>query len=195
MKRVISILFIVVLCLGMWACSPAEDKGTDSVNALKEPADETENEPEILSSQDLMPEFSVSDLEGNTVTNDIFTQADLTVVNFWATYCNPCINEMPELGKWAEEMPEQVQIIGIIVDAGSAETDEAVMARQIVEMTGADYPQLIAAAEFDDIMQTIVGVPTTFFVDKTGNIVMDPIIGADVDGYKRSVEEYLNGQE
>ena len=50
-----------------------------------------------------------------SVTNDIFSQADLTVVNFWGTFCNPCIDEMPELAKWNEEMPDNVQMLGVIV--------------------------------------------------------------------------------
>lgn len=195
MKRIFSILFIMVLCLGMWGCSQTENKEADSVSELKENADETEKDLVASSPQDAILKFSASDLDGNTVTNDIFSQAEITVVNFWATYCNPCISEMPELRQWEEEMPEQVQIIGVIADAGSAESDEVALAQQIVELTGADYPQLIAGREFDDIMQTIVGVPTTFFVDKDGKIVMEPIVGADVDGYKRAVEEYLNGQE
>ena len=62
-------------------------------------------------------------LEGNTVTNDILSQADLTVVNFWGTFCNPCINEMPELAKWNEEMPDNVQMLGAIVDVETVDSD------------------------------------------------------------------------
>lgn len=77
--------------------------------------------------------FSTTDLEGNTVTNDIFSQADLTVVNFWGTFCNPCINEMPELAKWNEEMPDNVQMLGTIVDVETVDSDEYALAQQIVE--------------------------------------------------------------
>ena len=91
-------------------------------------------------------------------------------------------------------MPDQVQIIGIVVDAGSGDSDEFALAAQIVEKTGAGYPHLAAAGQFDDIFAELIGVPTTIFVDKEGNIVGDPIIGADVDGYKNFVEEYIHGQ-
>lgn len=77
--------------------------------------------------------FSTTDLKGNTVTNDIFSQADLTVVNFWGTFCNPCINEMPELAKWNEEMPDNVQMLGAIVDVETVDSDEYALAQQIVE--------------------------------------------------------------
>ena len=73
--------------------------------------------------------FSTTDLEGNTVTNDIFSQADLTVVNFWGTFCNPCINEMPELAKWNEEMPDNVQMLGTIVDVETVDSDEYALAQ------------------------------------------------------------------
>ena len=65
--------------------------------------------------------------------NDILSQADLTVVNFWGTFCNPCINEMPELAKWNEEMPDNVQMLGAIVDVETVDSDEYALAQQIVE--------------------------------------------------------------
>ena len=70
----------------------------------------------------------------NTVTNDIlFTGMNLTVVNSWGTFCNPCINEMPELAKWNEEMPDNVQMLGAIVDVETVDSDEYALAQQIVE--------------------------------------------------------------
>ena len=46
------------------------------------------------------------DLDGETVTNDLFAEKDLTVLNVWGTFCGPCVAEMPELGDWAEELPD-----------------------------------------------------------------------------------------
>lgn len=142
-----------------------------------------------------MPAFTAQDLEGNTVTESIFSEKDLTVLNIWGTFCGPCVGEMPELGTWAQEMPDNVQLVGLVIDiAGEEDTEHRDLAVSIMENAGADFTQIIANQDFADILKDVYGVPTTIFVDKDGNIVGDSIIGADVDGYKRFVEEYLNGQ-
>ena len=144
---------------------------------------------------DKMPAFSAKDLEGNTVTDSIFGEKDLTVVNIWGTFCNPCVGEMPELGEWAKEMPENVQMVGLIVDInGEEDTEHQELAITITERAGAEFTQIIANEDFNEIMRWVTGVPTTLFVDKEGNIVGDPIVGANVKGYKNFVEEYINGK-
>jgi thiol-disulfide isomerase/thioredoxin len=135
------------------------------------------------------------DLEGTTVTEKIFEEADLTIINFWGTYCNPCIDEMDELGEWADEMPENVQLIGVAVDVSSSDAESCATAKQIVEETGAAYTQLVAGDAFDETIEGMVAVPTTFFVDREGNLVCEPVVGADVEAYKEAVEEYFNGNK
>lgn len=142
-----------------------------------------------------MPSFSTKDLDGNTVTEDIFGEKDLTVVNIWGTFCPPCIAEMPELGEWADAMPDNVQIVGLIVDiSGDEDMQHHDLAVTITQKAGAEFMHLIANADFNDILNWVVGVPTTLFVDKEGNLVGMPIVGANVDGYKTFVEDYLNEQ-
>ena len=142
-----------------------------------------------------MPKFTSKDLKGNTVTENIFAEKDLTVLNIWGTFCNPCIEEMPELGEWAETMPDNVQLIGLICDIESEDDNTHYdLAVQIMEKSEADFTQIIINKDFENIIKWVIGVPTTLFIDKNGNIVGEPIIGADVDGYKKFVEDYLNGK-
>lgn len=68
---------------------------------------------------DKIPAFKAKDLDGNEVTDSIFKEKDLTVVNIWGTFCTPCVEEMPELGEWAKEMPDNVQIVGLVCDIES----------------------------------------------------------------------------
>lgn len=139
-----------------------------------------------------VPSFKSEDLNGNIVTNDIFLQKDLTVVNAWGTFCGPCIEEMPELAEWSKAMPDNVQMIGLVGDIeGKEDTKHFELAKKIVEKAGADFVNIIPNEDFKELLSGIVGYPTTFFVDKEGNIVGDPIVGADVDGYKAFVEAYL----
>lgn len=140
-----------------------------------------------------MPTFTAKDLDGNTVTESIFSEKELTVVNIWGTFCNPCIGEMPELGAWAKDMPDNVQLIGLVVDiAGDEDTEHHDLAVSITQSADADFTHIVANQDFIDILKDVYGVPTTMFVDKDGNIVGDPVVGAYVDRYKEFVEDYLN---
>lgn len=142
-----------------------------------------------------MPAFTANDLDGNTVTESIFSEKDLTVVNIWGTFCGPCVGEMPELGAWAKNMPDNVQLVGLVIDiAGDDDTEHRDLAVSIMQNADADFTQIIGNQDFADILKDVYGVPTTMFVDKDGNIVGDPIVGANVDGYKTFVEDYLNEQ-
>ena len=144
---------------------------------------------------DQIPAFTAKDLDGNTVTESIFAEKDLTVLNIWGTFCTPCVEEMPELGEWAKSMPDNVQLVGLISDIfGDEDTEHHDLAVAITEKAGADFVQIIANSDFNSIMKWVTGVPTTLFVDREGNLVGNPIIGANVAGYQAFVEEYLNGQ-
>ena len=137
--------------------------------------------------------FETTDLAGNPVTNAIFAGKDLTVLNVWGTYCNPCIEEMPDLASWSAEMPDNVQLIGVVCDLVSLDdADTLEMANAICEATGANcYPSLVANESLTPLLASVVGVPTTFFVDGEGNLVGDPIVGANVPGCRAFVEAYL----
>ena len=117
--------------------------------------------------------FSGQDMEGNIVTSDIFGQSRLTMVNVWATYCNPCLSEMPGLGELAGEYDaEQFQIIGIISDVQEGTGEEAVeYATALVSQTGADYVHLLLNESlYRAMLGGVSAVPTTFFVDENGEI-------------------------
>lgn len=138
-------------------------------------------------------EFTTNDIDGNEVTQSIFANKDLTVVNIWGTFCGPCINEMPELGAWEKELPDNVQIVGLIVDISSTDNETQIAAaKQITEKADVGFVNLIGGnGAFDELIGSIVGVPTTIFVDKSGNIVGEIIVGADVDRYKSFVNKYV----
>jgi len=142
-----------------------------------------------------VPAFETRDLDGNTVTNDIFAQKDLTVVNVWGTFCTPCIDEMPALGEWMREMPENVQLIGIVIDLpleGEASIHDAAV--EILEGADAPFTCLETDGSLQQFLSGILGVPTTFLVDSDGSVVGNVILGADLDGYKQAVEDYFDAQ-
>lgn len=136
--------------------------------------------------------FSSTDLDGNKITDAIFSEADVTVVNVWGTFCPPCIREMPELAAWQKAMPKNVQIIGIVCDVTSADNAKGISsAKTILKKAGATFTNVIASESLAQLLDGIQFVPTTFLVDKNGNIIGDMIVGAQVAKYKKAVEDYL----
>lgn len=121
--------------------------------------------------------FEGTDLEGNTVSSDIFSQSKLTMVNVWATYCNPCLNEMPSLGELASEYDgSEFQIIGIVSDV--MEGKDQSLAEELVEETGANYTHLLLNESiYYALLTDVTAVPTTFFIDGDGK-VLDAVVGA-----------------
>ncbi|MDE6846580.1 MAG: TlpA family protein disulfide reductase [Lachnospiraceae bacterium] len=194
------ILLIAVML--MTGCGKASDNTAaesnseaDTESIAAEDVTEESTGSEQADSGSKISAFTAKDLDGNTVTESIFGDKDLTVVNIWGTFCGPCVREMPELGAWAKDMPDNVQLIGLVIDiAGDEDTEHHDLAVSIMQNAEADFTQIIANQDFADILKDVYGVPTTMFVDKDGNIVGDSIIGADVDGYKKFVEDYLNEQ-
>lgn len=193
MKKISALCLAGMLCLGLWACSSSQDSSSEE-SSSSDSSGTTKQETSENGFPVNMPEFSTTDMDGNKVTNNIFADYDLTVVNFWATYCNPCIDELPELAEWKKELPDNVNLIGLLVDVDEKGSDQYKLAEKIIKETGADYQHLLATEEFDDLISDLVGVPTTFFVDSTGKIIGEPFAGADVDAYKQKVEDYLNGK-
>ena len=192
------ILLPAAILAGCAGTSGGSGAGTDS--ALSSPAAETGTLESAVGADTqtdtaAFPAFTATDLDGNEVTESIFAEKDLTVLNIWGTFCGPCIGEMPELGEWAKEMPDNVQIVGLIIDInGEEDTEHRDLAVDITQQAGVDFTNLIANADFAPILKDVIGVPTTLFIDGDGNIVGDPIVGADVDGYKTFVEDYLSEQ-
>lgn len=201
--------FLVAIAVSMLVvgCGKTADSGhkenqiseTEEYNSRQEVSNQTEVIEKDFENETgfptQIPAFTAKDLEGNTITENVFAEKDLTVVNIWGTFCMPCVGEMPELGEWAKTMPDNVQIIGLICDiAGENDTEHHDLAVTITEKAGAEFTNIIANEDWNDIMSWVIGVPTTLFVDKNGAIVGSPIVGADVEGYKEFVEDYFSEQ-
>ncbi len=159
--------------LTLAACSPAE--------TMTSTPDLSASEDEVQTG--VLSAFSTTDLEGNTLDQSILADYDLTMVNVWATFCGPCINEMPDLGELAAEYADKgVQIIGLVSDTmdsdGAISDSQVETAKEIVAETGADYRHLLPSDDLLGILSQIYAVPTTFFVDSEGVQVGDAIVTA-----------------
>ena len=137
-----------------------------------------------------VPAFSAKTVDGETVTQEIFAEKKITMVNIWGTFCPPCIGEMPELGEMARSLPDDAQIIGLVCDAtdGSPEIQKA---REILSKADADFVNIIPNAELLKFMEGVEVVPTTIFVNSRGEVVGKTILGADIKGYHAQLEQLL----
>lgn len=174
-RGTVIVLCLLTLCLGGCAGSnsTAPQEGTDSAGANP------------LAGQTIEP-FQAADLDGNQVTEAIFENYDLTMINIWGTFCGPCINEMPEIERLRADYVDQgVNIMGIVVDK-----DESA-AREILSGSGAQHLNIIP----DEVLEKqLTGafsyVPVTIFVDSRG-IVLDELVSGsnNYEGYKKVIEE------
>lgn len=198
MKRIPFALLGISLAgmLALGACSSAnQTAGTDTsgqgTTDAQSGSAQTTEQAGVLSS------FSATDLEGNTVDQSIFADYDLTMVNVWATFCSPCINEMPDLGELAQEYADKkVQIIGLVSDVlntdGTISEEQVQTARDIVEQTGANYLHLLPSEDLYGVLGQISAVPTTFFVDNEGAQVGSAIVSAQSkDKWTQTIDEML----
>ena len=135
--------------------------------------------------------FTTMDLKGNEVTSDIFAKKDVTLVNIWATFCDPCIEELPDLQELSESMPDNAQLIGIVGDVKHQRSDEYIEALTLTEKNSITYINLIADSSMK-FMDNIIYVPTTVLVDSEGNVIGEPIIGSEVEKYKKALADYLD---
>ena len=119
-------------------------------------------------------------LEGNSVSSAVLSESKLTMVNVWATYCNPCLREMPGLGELAKAYePETFQIIGIISDVQEGADQKTMnLAADLIEQTGADYMHLLLNESlYLALLTDVTAVPTTFFIDENG-VVLETLVGS-----------------
>ena len=128
------------------------------------------------------PAFEGKDLDGNTVnSDDLFSANAVTVVNFWFTACKPCVGELGDLDALNRELAEKGgALIGI--NTTTLNGDEALIAeaKEVLAKKGASYQNVYfdASGAAGAFIQNIFAYPTTYVVDRSGNIVGDPIMGA-----------------
>ena len=128
------------------------------------------------------PAFEGKDLDGNTVKSDeLFSGNTVTVVNFWFTTCNPCVGELSELDALNKELAKKGGAL-IGVNTFTLDGDEAAIseAKDVLTKKGATYQNVYFASdgEAGKFTTNIFAYPTTYVVDRNGNIVGEPIVGA-----------------
>ena len=188
-KRFTLVGVAAVMAVTLAACNnKKEDKATSTTSTTTETAN-----------VEAFPKFKGKDFDGKDVDESLFSQNEVTLVNFWFNGCAACVNEMPALEKFNKKLKEHgAEIVGVNVEA----TDEATLkdAKDILSKQGATYRNIVIK-DGDDAkayLAKIFSFPTTVMVDKNGNIVGDPLVGNLEDEKKQEeiikmIEEVKSG--
>ncbi len=142
--------------------------------------------------------FDTSDLVGNKVTEALFADNRVTMINIWGTFCPPCIREMPDLGRLsADYKAKGVQIVGLPIDLmgqnGSIDEKTKKDAVRIIGKTHADYTHILPTiAMFSGLLKDVQVVPTTIFVDSQGRQIGDAFLGSNsYKGWAKIIDQIL----
>ena len=160
--------------------SEAAQQSTD--DAMSVPAGSDMTTPPDDGSMQKFPAFEGKDLDGNPVkSDDLFSGNAVTVVNFWFTTCNPCVGELADLDALNRELAEKGGAL-IGVNTFTLDGDEAAIseAKDVLTKKGATYQNVYfpSDGEAGKFTANIFAYPTTYVVDRNGNIVGEPIVGA-----------------
>ncbi|MBR5116340.1 MAG: TlpA family protein disulfide reductase [Lachnospiraceae bacterium] len=136
--------------------------------------------------------FRTTTLDEKTVSQEIFSGYDLTIVHVWGTYCTPCIREMGEYAKLYDELPDNVNLVGLMNDVYDGIDSNVKRAKEILDDNGAKFTNLRTGDDlYENVIEKIQYVPSTFFVDREGHIVGEILDGVGFDGMKKRLDGYL----
>ena len=192
-KTKLLLVSIMAAALIATACAPANVTVTQS-DAAAETAEQATDTPEQAQMTEA-PEaadsgltFSLTTLTGDTLDQSIFTDNKLIMVNYWATWCPPCVGEIPDLVKISDAYAGKgFVIIGVLTGDDDIDGAKAFLADQ-----GVTYPVVTTEGFFLDQIQGYQYIPTTLFFDSEGNQVGEAVVGANsYDDWAATIDELL----
>ena len=169
MKKMLALVLALAMCLG---CAALAEE-TALVYALGAP----------------MPDFTFTDINGVSHTlSETLKEKEMVLINLWATWCGPCVGEIPDLIKISKEYSDKgFAIVGVLT--GDDDTEGA---KKFIADQGMSYPVVLPEDFFLDHSDGIYAIPTTMFFDATGKQIGDTVVGAkSYDDWKGLIDLLL----
>jgi len=172
-KKILTVVLALCLCFSAAACGSSDGINSDINRKIGK--------------------FQSYDLHGKEINESVFAAKDLTVLSVWGTFNKSYIDKLPAVTKFAEELPENAQMILLVCDVRDLESKEYKKAVNIMMGSGSDVPFIITTDSLTVFVDQFENVPATILVDKKGRIVGSVFSGEDIAGYRTAVKEYLDG--
>ena len=113
----------------------------------------------------VVPDFARTDLDGKSRALSAY-RGKVILLNFWATWCAPCLAEIPRFSAWQQRYgPSGLQILGIAMD------DELGAVRQLAQRDHLAYPVIMGDAQLGQLYGGVLGLPLSYLIDAQGRIV------------------------
>ncbi len=135
--------------------------------------------------------FKTVTLDNQKATQDIFSGYDLTIVHIWGTYCDDCIAEMSDYAALDAELPDNVNLVGLITDVYDGIDSNVSDANRILKNAGAGFMNLRISDDLYAVTSYIQYLPSTFFVDREGHVVGGMMDGATIKETKKRLGSYI----
>jgi len=168
--RVLLSVFVVAGLLFVGCSSPSENQPTAVAGSSDEPETVFEVPSDGVTLRFVDAPASVGPLTMETIDGELLDMSDLrgkvVLVNFWATWCGPCREEIPYLASLTERYPEHLVVIGVSEDAGGVDMVEA-----FADQYGVNYPIVMSTPEIKRAFPGVFALPTSFVVDPDGQMV------------------------
>ena len=175
MKKPMAILLALTLLLfaGCARLPAAPDPTAAPVEETPAPVEETSAPVDETSAPDAEQTglaFKTTTLSGESIDSGVIKDYDLVILNFWAEWCGPCVEELPALEQIHEKYPN-VLILGAWLG------DDAKAAEETLSDAGVTYPAVHPEGGLFDYASKSMYIPATYFFDRDGNEIGEPVIG------------------
>ena len=201
--KTIILVCMLSICVIMSACANSVSKSDATQSPEPQSVESQNTESQTAQSKDdkasdeqepYLVSFTANTIDGQEFSSKQFGESKVTMINVWATYCNPCLMEMPDLGDIAESYDKaDFQLVGVVSDVmENSPQSDIDNAKDLIEQTEANYPHLLLNQSlFENLVGGVSSVPTTFFVNSKGEM-LGYVVGAnDKDTWEQIIDELL----
>ena len=188
-RRLLALLAVLLIAAMLCSCGKSVSAEPDESEAeayIKDP--DYEYKGNGLGGFPSLSSFLAKTLDGGSFSPDDLKAKDITIVNVWATWCGPCLNELPDLAAFSRMLPDNIGFITMCADG----TDDRNNTRSILEKAGYEGETIVSGTgDIGNLLASCMYVPTTVFVDGSGS-VLNSLVGSPYENLAGYYLGYLN---